>query len=519
MSIFIGSKKSLINSLSLNQQSALNIVGSIIVVAINTVINLVLSPYIVSHLGVEANGYITLANNFVSYIALVTIALNSMAGRFILIDYRRGNQQSANEYYSSVLLGDWILAAIFFFPMLLFIIFIDSIINISSEFLWDTRILFAVVFINYMLQLCVPQWQTATYCTNNLYLRSLRNAVSAIVRAIAIYLLFLLFTPHSFYVAFAATLMSVVSISMDYAFYKRLMPELQWSFSSFNISKVKVLVSSGIWNTISQCGNILLEGLDILIANIFINPVASGVLALSKMIPNMINQITGTVATTYGPRLAFLYADGKMEEMAYEVKNDIMVVSLLANIPIGVFVAFGTSFFSLWIPSQNAVQLTILSGFSLLGMLFAGTSQCFVNIFGIVNQLKLNSLVVIGSGLVNIICVSLLLKFSDFGIYSVVVVSSIISIIRIFSFTIPYSAKLIHASAGKFAMHLIKGVSNVFVPLAIGFTVNYIVDIHSWMTLIACLSITIIMTLSVDCFIVFNNNQRNIIFRKLRIIR
>lgn len=505
--------------LSLNQQSALNIGGSIIVVVINAIINLVLSPYIVSHLGVEANGYITLANNFVSYIALVTIALNSMAGRFILIDYRRGNQQSANEYYSSVLLGDWIIAAIFLIPILIFIIFIDNIINISAECLWDTRILFTVVFFNYIFQLCVPQWQTATYCTNNLYLRSLRNAISAIVRAIAIYLLFLLFTPHSYYVAIAATLMSVVSIAMDYAFYKRLMPELQWSFAHFKISKVKTLISSGIWNTVSQCGNFLLEGLDILIANILINPVASGILALSKVIPHMISQITGTVATTYGPRLTYLYADGKMNEMANEIKNDIMVVSVLANIPIGLFATFGKTFFSLWVPSQDAAQLAILSGISLLGMLFAGISQCFVNIFGVVNQLKLNSIVIIGTGFVNIACIFILLRFTELGIYSVVAASSIISIIRIFCFTIPYSAKLIKASVSMFIIYLIKGVANVFVPLSIGFIINNLVEIQSWRNLIICLGITSLTALTIDSFIILNQHQRNIIFRKLHLIK
>lgn len=507
------------NKLSLNQQSALNIVGSIVVVSINTIINFVLSPYIVAHLGVEANGYITLANNFVSYIALVTTALNSMAGRFILIDYRKGNQQSANEYYSSVLLGDWILAAVFFLPMLLFVIFIDSIINVPEDFLWDTRILFAIVFINYLLQLCIPQWTTATYCTNNLYLRSLKNAVAAMVRAVSIYLLFLLFEPHSFYVALAATLMSLVSIAMDYAFYKRLMPELRWKFSWFRTKKVKELISSGIWNTVSQCGNLLLEGLDILIANIFINPVASGVLALSKMIPNMINQITGTVATTYGPRLTYLYADGKMDEMAQEIKNNIMIVSVLANIPIGVFVVFGTSFFTLWVPSQDAMQLTILSGLSLLGMLFAGLSQCCVNIFGVVNRLKLNSLVVIGSGLVNLCCVFLLLKFTDLGIYSVVTASSTISIIRIFCFTIPYSASLINTSWRSFAFYLIKGASNVLVPLLVGLVICHFVEINSWTALIICFGVTSIVALVIDCYVVLNKGQRNKVFKILHIIK
>lgn len=120
--------------LTLNEQSALNVLGSILLVAINIVINLVLSPYIVASLGVEANGYITLANNFVSYMALVTIALNSMAGRFILVSHRNGDLKSANEYYSSVLLGDWILAGVFIVPAMIFVLYIDDFINVPIEF-------------------------------------------------------------------------------------------------------------------------------------------------------------------------------------------------------------------------------------------------------------------------------------------------------------------------------------------------------------------------------------------------
>lgn len=505
--------------LTLNEQSALNIVGSIIVVAINTIINLVLSPYIVAHLGVEANGYITLANNFVSYIALITIALNSMAGRFILIDYRRNNQQSANEYYSSVLMGDWLLSGVFFLPMVFFVVFIDKIINVPTEFIGDTRILFGIVFVDYIVHLCIPQWQTATYCTNSLYLRSIRNAISAIVRAITIYLLFQLFRPHSFYVAIAASIMTLSSISLDYVFFRKLMPELKWNISWFRWEKVKELVTSGIWNTVSQCGNLLLEGLDILIANILINPVASGVLALSKMVPNMINQITGTVATTYGPRLTYLYADGKMDEISNEVKNDIMIVSVLANLPIGVFLAYGISFFALWVPSQDAKQLTILSSLSLFGMLFAGLSQCFVNIFGVVNKLKLNSLVLIGTGLLNVAIVYVLLKFTNLGIYAVAGVSSIISILRIFLFTIPYSASLIKANVIQFTWYLLKGVSNVVVPLLIGFVLGQFFSVNGWVSLVGLMSITCVLSLIVDLFVVLSKSQRNIILKKLHIYK
>lgn len=504
-------------SLSLNEQSALNVLGSILVVAINIVINLVLSPYIVASLGVEANGYITLANNFVSYMTLVTIALNSMAGRFILVSHRKDDIKSANEYYSSVLLGDWILAAVFIVPAMIFVFYIDDIINVPIEFLWDTKFLFLIVFLNYLVHLCIPQWRTATYCTNNLYLRSLNSAISSIVRAVVIYLLFAIFTAHSYYVAIAASMMTLVSITIDYICYRKLMPELKWKVSYFRISKVKELVFSGIWNTVSQCGNLLLEGLDVLVANVFINPIASGILALSKIVPNMINQITGTVATTYGPRLTYLYVEGKKEEMITEIKNNIIIISFLANIPIGLFWIYGIDFFKCWLPSQDSLQLTILSSVSLFGMLFLGLSQCYVNIFGVVNKLRLNSLVVVGSGLLNVCVVVVLLKTTDLGIYSIVCASSLISIARVFLFVAPYAAKCINTSGNLFRMLLIKGSLPVLIPCVIGFIVKSTIVINGWFTLILLIALTGLLVVVINFYLVLNSAQRAVFLKLLHV--
>jgi len=70
---------------SQNKKTMLSLISSLIAMALTMVISFFLSPYIVSNFGAEANGFTQLANNFVNYATLITIALNSMAGRFITI--------------------------------------------------------------------------------------------------------------------------------------------------------------------------------------------------------------------------------------------------------------------------------------------------------------------------------------------------------------------------------------------------------------------------------------------------
>ena len=67
------------------KQLTKNMIASLLVFAINMGVNFFLSPYIVKNIGTEAYGFVSLANNFVNYATIITLAINSMASRFITI--------------------------------------------------------------------------------------------------------------------------------------------------------------------------------------------------------------------------------------------------------------------------------------------------------------------------------------------------------------------------------------------------------------------------------------------------
>lgn len=316
--------------------------------------------------------------------------------------------------------------------------------------------------------------------------------------------------------ALAASVMTVVSLSMDYWFYRILMPELTVRFRYFSWQKVKDLISSGIWNTVSQCGNLLLEGLDILITNIFINPVSAGVMAVSKILPNMINQLAGTMATTFGPRLTYLFADGNRHGMATEVKNNIKIISILANVPIGIFAVFGRDF-SLWLPDEDSTRLWLLSTFALSGITFTGVGQCMMNVFGAVNRLKWNSLVIVFSGLISVTGVFLSLRFTDWGIYGIAGISAGVSVIRTMFFTVPYSAYCIGVPLTTFVIPALSGVANVLIPMILSLPVAIYFNIDSWLDLFATGIIVALASYILDCVLLLNKSQRESFLKLIRI--
>lgn len=121
-----------------------NIMTGIVVMIVNLGISFFVSPYIVATLGEEANGFTQLANNFVTYASLLTIAFNSMAGRFISINYHRGNTEKVNQYYSSIIVCNVMMICILG-PIFAYVVkHLEQIINIQNADLSDLKILFPV---------------------------------------------------------------------------------------------------------------------------------------------------------------------------------------------------------------------------------------------------------------------------------------------------------------------------------------------------------------------------------------
>lgn len=81
---------------------AINLISQVSVIVAQMVISLFLTPIVLDKMGAEAYGFVGLVNNFVSYVAVITTALNSLSGRYITIAHHSGDQESAESYYSSV---------------------------------------------------------------------------------------------------------------------------------------------------------------------------------------------------------------------------------------------------------------------------------------------------------------------------------------------------------------------------------------------------------------------------------
>ena len=68
-------------------RTAINVSSSILVLVLNVCISFFLSPYIIKTIGIEANGFVNLANSFIAYADLIVVALNAMPIYIITLSF------------------------------------------------------------------------------------------------------------------------------------------------------------------------------------------------------------------------------------------------------------------------------------------------------------------------------------------------------------------------------------------------------------------------------------------------
>jgi len=500
--------------LSDKKRIALNLAAAICASFTTVCIGFFLLPFIVRTIGIEAQGFLQLASNFASWAALATAAINSMAGRFITIAIQQNDVEKAGKYYTSLFWGNLFIFAVFLLPILLFVLNLEKVINVPAHLLFDVKLLFALVFINFFLSNVFSVWSNTFYITNTPYWQSIGNAISTLIRAAAIFVLFSSLTAKVYYSALAALAVTAFNASWGLWHKNKLLPELKVKRFLFSLAHLRELFASGIWRSLQSTGEMLLYGLNLLVCNLLINPTMMGILALSKTIPLVLADLNWQIATTFAPQLTIRFAKGDKGSILSELRRACKINAIVGTIPLAGFLIFGKEFFTLWVPNQDAGLLQTLSVLACFGLLLVSGLQPIGNVFATVNKVRPLALSVIISGIINVAAIFAFLNFTDLGVYAIAGVSTVITIIRHIFYTIPAAARYLGFKWNAFFFGFGYSIIGSLAVSAIGFAVKLAIKPDDWLSLIACCAITGIIGLLANTFIIFSKDERERIWRR-----
>lgn len=470
--------------MSEKKQTAINLIAKTLSYGTTMLISFFLTPYLVEKIGKEAYSFYPLANNFVNYMSVITIALNSMASRFITISLTRGDKERANNYFVSVFYSNILMSFALLIPMILIVVLLQWILDIPVELVLSVKVLFSLAFISMIVNLVTNVFGVAVFSQNRLELQSIVDIATAIVRVVLYLILFACFKPSIVYVGVVSLAVALLYAVMQRYYTYKLLPFISFNYRHFDIKAVKEIISSGIWNSVNQIGVVLLSSIGLMLCNRLFGAAAGGLYSIALTIPQFMNGIVNMLSSVFLPGLTIKYAKGNKKDIIDHVHMAQDTIGLIVNIPIAVFMAVGTNFFRLWTPSVDALELQKLSILAIGYLLVTGVAWPISNLNTVMNRVKVPAIVMLSTGILNIIMIYIMYRYTSLGMYSIPLSQLILFVLNRGLFVGVYSAKCIGKKWNIFYPAIIKNLFCAFVIYIVSVFVNNLINPETWLSLI-----------------------------------
>lgn len=504
------------------KQTTLNLTTSLMAFVINAGINFFLTPYLINQLGTESYGFIGLANDVVNYANILSMALNAMSSRFVSVEYHRGNKEKAEIYINSVIIANLILAGAVAIAGVFVVWKLEYLINIPEYLMFDVKLTFSLVFVNYLISIIIAILNCAPFIKNKMNLVYTRNMISYIIKLIVTIGLITVFDVRIYFISLTTLICTLYLAVVNTFIFKRLLPEVLISYKKFRWSAVKELLSSGIWMSLLSLSNMLLSGLNSLLTNRFISTVATGYLSVAKSIPAYLAQLGQQLGTTFAPRFTTLYSKGKIDELIAEIKQAIKIMGLIMIVPTAGFIIFGTDFYHLWMSKYDQEEIRVVQTVSVINTIpYVFNSLCYplIQINSVVNKVRTPVIVTFITGMLNFL---IILPFGFKGkltLITLCIFSSVLMSARLVIFQPLYAAHTLKQKKGVFYKIIGKNWCVFIIALGVLYLLRKIFTITGWISFIFSIGVSGIICYAVVFLLLFNKSEYksviNMIKRKI----
>jgi membrane protein EpsK len=445
---------------------AINLVSNVGQLGLSVIVGAWYVPFLVRRLGPAAYGLIPLASSITSYMALITLGLNSAVARYLTIALEQEDHDRANLIFNTSFWGSIALTGMLLVPAGLGMVYLDRLIRVPPGFELQARWLFAATTAAFLLNEIKTPFDVSTFCRNRFDLRNVVATSEVLARVGLVVLLFYVFVPSINYVGFGIFFGTAVSSVGAVWLWRELTPSLRIYAGSFHWRTLRELTGTGGWVVINQIGAILYLSIDLLVANRLFGAEQSGKYAAILQIPMLIRTLGSTIGAVFAPTVLSYYArqdlDGLMAYMARGVK----CLGLMLALPISLTCGFAEPLLRLWLGP----------GFSgLHPLLFLMAAHLCINVpilplLGLqlaTNRVKVPGVVTMIMGMGNLGLALILAGPMHWNLYGIAAAGAVMLTLKNVFFTPVYAAHVLGKPCGILfrELALIVGVASISVLL------------------------------------------------------
>ena len=462
----------------------------------------------------DANGYLGLTAEITQYLSLAVVAVNSMSQRFISFEYNKGDYKESRIYYSSTF---WV--NVFF--SIIFLVFgffvstnIGSVFNISSEYLRDVKIMVFLGIINVVIACLCSVFSSVFFVLERMDMNSYGLIIKSLTYSVGIFSIFNMLKPRLFFSELIMLISSSFYLIYCIVFMKKSEMGYRLKWCLFSLKHIIKMLKAGVWVFISDVSGIMLNGADIVLANLFISQRAMSDLTISKNIPNAIGIILGFLSGSFTASFTKALSRGNNSDLKLKLIYSLKILGFIFSVPIAGVVVEGMDFFSLWLNKSDYThsELLIIYYLMMLTLINVIINAFIYSIHSLLialKKVKFYSIGVLLSGAISLIITIFLLNYTDLGCYAIAGTSTVV--LFVFNmFVLPiYVENLLDFKRFDITRCLIRSYISLGIVIILSVVINMIGHEEGIIAFLVHSFLIVIIGYPVSFFLIFDKESRN----------
>ncbi len=472
--------------------------------AVSAGIALFLTPFLIGRLGVEAYGFYPIALEITAIAALVMGILNATAGRYIAVEYARGNREDAKCYCSTVFFSALVLAGLLLIPLGFLVVLGDRFLNIPEGLSGEIRIFLALMIAAGFTDAVSAVFGTSYETADRLDFRAAGEMAGVLVRALLLWFLLSGVLPISIISVGVAVLMSsVVSACIRFFMAKHLTPDILPDHNFFSWGALRRLLASGTWYSVNELGTWLTAGGLLILVNVLFGAAESGVYSLALTAARVFGGVMLMLASLFIPRTTKQFAKGDKEALLTEVLGGQRLVGFFALVGVSMAVSFLKEFFTLWLGDENTLLLRLLTVMSLLPMLSVALSLPLFHMAVVMNRIRRMALLYLGGSLLGAALALALAFFTNTSILGVALVAFGVRVLWYSVFMPFYAAHLLGVEPLIFFLPILRAYIGAGISVGLILALKSVCDLSSFVSFLIAGVSSLCVVLAVGFFAVY----------------
>ncbi len=293
----------------------INSASSLLTQFIQMTVMLWLHSFLVNRIDPSEYNIYVMVMTVMAFSPILTAILTSGQGRFIMEAYAEGDHEKITQIVSTLLPIFLVVGAILLLAGGIISWYIDYIFTIPADNLWQARIMMAMLFILFVLQITLVLFGNGFYVKQKfIAMNGIRLGFELLRIALLFIFLFgintrVIWVTTAMFIANVASLLTIVFFSM------RMLPSLRFKRSSIDWSIAGELTKFGSWMLLVNVSDKMLTSVGVIMLNMMGMVAESNYLFLAALPYRKLQSLEFIAMRPLGPALMSMHAQNQASRL------------------------------------------------------------------------------------------------------------------------------------------------------------------------------------------------------------